>query len=140
MGPWFWRNLQDFGSLSAPGNLRGLWLLEYNELYVYPSSILTWQRWWQAGLGELLAVRWRALGSNLGTLLLVQGEIFLLPLAVLGLWRSRRGVCPPGSFILGSCIPGDDPGVSLCGRQGRVFSLSRCYPALALDGCAAGFG
>ncbi len=36
MGPWFWRNLQDFGSLSAPGNLRTLWLLEYNELYVYP--------------------------------------------------------------------------------------------------------
>lgn len=90
MAPWFYRNRQVFDGFFAPGNSRALWLLEYNDLYSYPAVQVTIQRWWASGLGDILAARWQAFTANLSTLLVVQGEIFLLPLAVLGLWRLRR--------------------------------------------------
>jgi hypothetical protein len=50
---------------------------------------LTPARWWATGLENILRVRIFALGQNLQTALAVQGEIFLVPLIILGLWRLR---------------------------------------------------
>ena len=90
MGPWFWRNYQLFGSLLAPGNFQALWLTTYNELYRYPADSLSMQHWLASGWANILTERLKALASNLQTMLAVQGEVFLFPFILLGLWFLRR--------------------------------------------------
>lgn len=90
MGPWYGRNLVEFGSLMPPGGSASLWLLDYDELFSYPASSLTLNRWLEAGLGQLLADRAQALGLNLLSALAVQGVVFLGLLALLGAWQLRR--------------------------------------------------
>jgi hypothetical protein len=90
MSPWMLRNLSAFGTLLSPGGLRSLWLTNYDELFSYPASILTFNHWIDSGLGAILQARGWALGLNLQTALAVQGEIFLLPLILLGFWHLRR--------------------------------------------------
>ncbi len=90
MGPWMLRNLSAFGKLLSPGGGHALWLTSYDELFIYPASLLTASRWWASGVGAILHGRIWALGLNLQTILAVQGEIFLAPLAVVGAWRLRK--------------------------------------------------
>ena len=89
-GGWLWRNLTTFGSLFSPGAGHSLWMLDYDELFIYPASQLTFARWWQAGLEALLSARWQALLINLQTAAVVEGMIFLGPLALVGAWRLRK--------------------------------------------------
>ncbi|MCI0520879.1 MAG: glycosyltransferase family 39 protein [Chloroflexi bacterium] len=89
MGGWLARNWTEFGSLLAPGGARMLWLLEYDELFSYPAALLTPERWLASGWLEIVRARGYALWQNLQTALVVQGEIFLWPLALAGLWRLR---------------------------------------------------
>lgn len=89
MGPWLVRNLAVFGSPLAPGGGQAFWLIQYDELYAYPAASLTFDRWWAAGLGMILQVRWEALLQNLLRAFAVQGNIFLGPLIMLGGWRLR---------------------------------------------------
>lgn len=90
MGPWMLRNLQVFGSPLAPGGSRALWITGYDELFSYPAARLTPERWWASGWIHLLSARGWALGLNLQTALAVQGQVFLSPLIVWGMWRGRR--------------------------------------------------
>lgn len=90
MGPWFWRNLQLFDSPFAPGNLKTLWITNYDELYSYPGSLLTPQRWMASGWEKIIKDRLWALGLNLQSLLAVQGEVFLFPFMLVGLWSYRK--------------------------------------------------
>ena len=90
MGPWILRTLALFGVPFSPGGGRMLWITGYNELYIYPASTLTVSRWLQQSLGAILQGRLSAFGQNLTTLFAVQGEIFLAPLILVGVWRTRR--------------------------------------------------
>jgi hypothetical protein len=90
MGPWYLRNIVVFGSPFPQGGARALWILSYDELFTYPASRLTFQRWWDAGVIELARDRAWAMGLNLQTTLGVQGEIFLAPLILIGLWQMRK--------------------------------------------------
>jgi hypothetical protein len=90
IGPWILRNLTVFGTWLSPGGLRSLWLTNYDEIFSYPASILTFNHWINSGLKSTLEARAWALGLNLQTSLAVQGEIFLLPLILAGLWRLRK--------------------------------------------------
>ena len=92
MGPWIVRNLNTFGTLLSPGGLRTLWLIHYDDLFLYPVDLLNLDRWWASGLSAIAQVRVAALGTNLGTALAVQGMIFLAPLGLLGLWHLRRDI------------------------------------------------
>lgn len=88
--PWYLRNLGLFGSMLPPGNGRAMWITTYDQTFSYPASVLTIDHWLSAGLGEHLRVRGEALGANLATALGVEGEFFLSPLMITGLWRLRR--------------------------------------------------
>ena len=88
-GPWLLRNLSVFGTPLSPGGGRTLWLTSFNEMYVYPASLLTPAHWWSSGLREILQTRLYALGQNLLNAFAVQGNVFLTPLILLGLWRLR---------------------------------------------------
>lgn len=90
MGPWMLRNLAAFGVPLAPGGGRTLWLTAYDQLYAYPAGSLNLQTWLAAGPAAVLQPRLEAAGLNLQTALSVQGEIFLAPLVLAGLWRLRR--------------------------------------------------
>ncbi|MBA4380493.1 MAG: hypothetical protein C0393_07455, partial [Anaerolinea sp.] len=90
MSPWLMRNMAVFGAPLAPGGWRALWLTGYNQLFAYPASQLTFAAWWQSGLAEILKARLWALGLNLESAFAVQGNIFLLPFILIGVWQLRR--------------------------------------------------
>ncbi len=92
MGPWMARNLVEFGTLLSPGGSRALWLTHYDELFAFPAQTLTFQHWISSGIAAIARVRWEALILNLETAIGVQGEIFLLPLILVGLWQARKDV------------------------------------------------
>lgn len=89
MLPWYLRNLNVFGSLMPPGNGRAMWVLVYDELYSFPASILTPQRWWAAGLGKILLARGESLVDILKTNFFSMGGILPGLLSGLGAWRHR---------------------------------------------------
>ena len=90
MGPWFARNMIEFGIPLTTGGARTLWLTKYNELFSYPADLLTPAHWWRSGLGTILLERLYALGQHLQTFIAVQGSIFLSPLIVIGVWKFRN--------------------------------------------------
>ena len=90
MAPWFIRNAAVFGTPLVPGGSRGLWIREYDDLFAYPASRLTLKYWLDSGWQAILTARAWAAGQNLQSALAVQGEIFLLPLILLGLWKLRQ--------------------------------------------------
>jgi hypothetical protein len=89
MGPWMARNYRAFGALFSPGGWRVLWFTGYDELFIYPAELLTFERWWSSGLRTIVGDRLWAAGQNLQTALAVQGLIFIAPLVLIGLWRLR---------------------------------------------------
>lgn len=72
------------------GTTRTLWLLEYDELFAYPPEKLNFWRWAQAGIGEILHARLRALWTNIQSVVAVNGLVFLGPLMLLGALKLRR--------------------------------------------------
>ncbi len=90
MAPWYIRNLALFGGLFSPAGGRALWITDYNQMFAFPAAQISFQSWLNAGLTAALNERLTALGLNLQTTLAVQGEIFLLPLILFGIWRLRR--------------------------------------------------
>jgi len=83
-GPWIGRNLVIFGAPLGAGSVQGLWLTEYNDLFIYPATELTFQRWWSRGLKAIFQDRLWALGLNAQTFVGVQMQIFMLPLVIWG--------------------------------------------------------
>ena len=88
--PWMLRNWHAFGALSAPGGLRALWLTEYNDVFLYPASQLTFARWWATGWEAILRARGHAALTNALSAVAVQGQIVWLPFALVGAWQQRR--------------------------------------------------
>jgi 4-amino-4-deoxy-L-arabinose transferase-like glycosyltransferase len=90
MAPWWLRNLTVTGSFLGAGTTRALWMLEYDELFLFPASQLTFARWWAAGPATLLLQRLQAVWINLQSALVVNGYVLLLPLTLVGGWAHRR--------------------------------------------------
>ncbi|HVF25862.1 MAG TPA: hypothetical protein VNA23_08230 [Anaerolineales bacterium] len=89
MGPWHLRTINLFGSFMTPGGGRLLWLENYNQTFIYPPENLTRAGFLAAGWSEAIKDRVAAFYSNLGNTFAAQGEIFLLPFILLGLWQLR---------------------------------------------------
>jgi hypothetical protein len=90
MGFWHYRSLTLFGSFMTPGGGRLLWLENYNQTFIYPPEKLTRESFVQAGWDAAIEDRLNALTSNMGNTFAAQGEIFLLPFIILGLWQLRH--------------------------------------------------
>lgn len=90
MGFWHYRSFTLFHSFLAPGGGRLLWLENYNQTFIYPAEALTRAGFLQAGWDAALQDRLAAFTDNLGITLGAQGEIFLLPFIIIGLWGLRR--------------------------------------------------
>ncbi|HSJ89490.1 MAG TPA: hypothetical protein VK909_19925 [Anaerolineales bacterium] len=92
MGGWHIRSLNLFGAFMTPGGGRLLWLQNYNQTFIYPPEDLTREGFVTAGWTAALQDRLMALKSNLGNTLAAQGEIFLLPFILIGLWKLRHNL------------------------------------------------
>lgn len=92
MFPWFQRNYTLFGSIFPEGSLRALWLVDYDDLFIFPSSLLTPTRWLASGIGNLIDARVWSLVQNLKTMIAVQGVVILLPLIFWGIWNRKGSI------------------------------------------------
>ncbi|MCD4673156.1 MAG: hypothetical protein K8R77_10875 [Anaerolineaceae bacterium] len=90
MGPWYYRNWQDFGRIMPPGGTRALWLENYNQIFQYPANQLNATNWIASGWTAIIKDRFAAVLANLKTAFAVQGSVFLLPLMMAGFWKLRR--------------------------------------------------
>ncbi len=90
MSGWYLRNVVEFGRLFPPGNGLTLWMTRYEDLYLYPASRLSLERWLEAGWYTHLDGRWQAFLANLQTGVAVQGMIALFPFILVGLWLFRN--------------------------------------------------
>lgn len=90
MTPWWLHNLTVSGSLMSSGSLRVLWLGSYDELFSFPASQLTPGHLWSNGLGSILEVRFHSLLTDVQSLLVVNGLIFLGPLMIVGAIALRK--------------------------------------------------
>lgn len=92
MGGWFIRNYFVFHTVLAPGGSRAFWFTSYNDMFLFPASTITFERWWTSGVRAILEDRLWAFGKNLQTVFIVQGMIFLAPLVLVGMWYLRRDI------------------------------------------------
>ena len=90
IGFWYVRNISEFGGLFPPGNSHSLWLISYNDLFHFPATDLTPQRFLESGWKNLLATRWEALLWNVQTLLFVMGFVFLAPFIACGIIKLHQ--------------------------------------------------
>lgn len=78
-GWWYLRNWQFYQSLMPPGGIKGLWLTNYEDLFLYPAQGITIERWLALGWGEIVLTRVKAIGINLVSFITVGGLLFLIP-------------------------------------------------------------
>ena len=90
MSPWYLRNLSTFGTLMAPGGSRVLWLDNYDQTYIYPPSLLSWDSFLALGWKEILSDRLAAFGSNLLSVFAAHGGILLFPFIIVGAISFRK--------------------------------------------------
>jgi len=104
MMPWYVRNVSIYHALYPPGNGLMPWLTKYDDLFVYPSSLITISRWSGTGIGTIAIDRLKALGSNLQTLIASGGVILLGPMMAIGLWKERKRTIIKMALIMLSVI------------------------------------
>jgi hypothetical protein len=89
MLPWFIRNTLAVGSPLGGGGLTTIWMVEYNDLFRFPTELAV-ARYFAAGWPIILQGKWEALILNLQHILGEEMLIFLAPLILIGLWQLRR--------------------------------------------------
>ena len=92
MGPWMIRNWISIGELLPAGTSKMFWMIEYNDLFVYEPSSISFGVWLQQGWPVILSNIGRALLDNLKTLIFVQGQVFLAPLICIGFWIHKKKI------------------------------------------------
>ena len=139
-GFWFVRNLSVYGTFMPPGGSATLWLTDYNQMFHYPADSLNFTTWCNSGIRSILGIRLQAVWSNLMTLLAVEGEILLLPLAIIGIWQFRRQTSVKtmllvwlGTFLLMSFI------FPFAGKRGGFLHSSAAFQPFLWSMVPAGF-
>ncbi len=91
MSPWFFRNYLETGTPYPSAGTKTLWLTNYDELFRFADD-LTPQRYLAWGIDKII---WSKLQAGLQNLLIVGFgvlQIFLIPFAIIGVWRLRRRI------------------------------------------------
>lgn len=94
--PWLVRNYLIVGSVFPPGGVRSLWLTSYDQLFAYPAESIGPQALLAGSLSTIAVDRLRALGTNLQSLVFVNGLLFLIPFILYGLWKQRDSLLAQG--------------------------------------------
>ena len=140
MAPWFIRNLFAVGQLMPPGISKALWLTEYNDLFAYSTSGLTYRAWISQGFRQILSNYLGAGIANLKTAALVQGQIILAPFICLGVWKHRRDKGLQAIFLVWICVFVMMSFVfPFAGRRGGFLHSSAAFQSIAWGMAASGF-
>jgi len=113
MLPWFVRNLNVFGSVLPPGGFNTIWMVQYNDLFLYDIA-LTPKRFLTQGIGPILKTRLDVLWTNVQSVIAVNNLIFFTPLTVVGVWKRWRH-----PWVLPALVYG----MGLFGAMTVVFAL-----------------
>ncbi|MCX6054427.1 MAG: hypothetical protein NTZ74_05845 [Chloroflexi bacterium] len=89
MFPWFMRNYLEFQTLFGPGNRHMLWLTKYEDLFIYPSKILSSSRMLMMGFQKFFYDRIGAFVTNIQSIISVSSGIILVPFILVGIWKKR---------------------------------------------------
>lgn len=132
IAPWSARNLAETGAVLNRGSSRLFWLLSYDDLFSYPASLLTFDRWQAAGLGAALGARLEAVATNLQRLLAEGGLVYLWPFVLIGGWRHRRhAYVRVGAVYLALLVLAMSIVYPFVGARGGLFhSASAVLPAI----------
>lgn len=137
MFPWYSRNLILFNSIFPPGNVRALFLIEYDQLFAFPSESINAVTWVSNGLGNIIRNIVSALGSNLLTAAIVQGNIVMLPLVFLAMINEKKAAVTKMTvsawiviFLIMSLV------FPFAGKRGRVFTFRSGLATINLDLCS----
>jgi hypothetical protein len=106
MLPWFLRNVAIIGSPLAPGGARTLWLTQYDDLFLFDTTQLTWAHYWASGWVAIVQGKWSALMDGVGTFIGPLTSIVGFPFAVVGLWRLRHHVLYRSAWLYGAALFG----------------------------------
>jgi len=77
-GGWYYRNISVWGSLFPIGNSKMLWLKDYNQLFSYPSNLISATEWLNQPFLKHLSDYWNAGKRNVITIFGIEGIIFWL--------------------------------------------------------------
>ena len=132
IAPWWARNLAATGSLLNPGSQRLLWMLTYDDLFAFPASDLTFERWWEAGILAAVQARFQALSTNIQRLVAEGGMIFLTPFMVVGAIRKwQHPFVRLGTIYLGGLLVVMTLIFPFVGPRGALFhSMMAVMPLL----------
>lgn len=89
--PWFARNHLTVGAVLPSAGTKTLWLTSYDELFRFTDD-LTFQRYLDWGVGNIVASKLRAAVINVLVIVFGALQIFLAPFALIGLWHARRRI------------------------------------------------
>lgn len=103
MLPWYLRNLAALAGVLPLGGLRGVWISDYNDLFLFtpppPLTSLSAEYIWR-----MIEVRWAAALHGVATFIAVEGLIALAPFMLIGWWRHRQHPLLRGFTILAIAI------------------------------------
>jgi hypothetical protein len=139
MLPWYFRNVSLFGSLTPPGNFRTIWIKTYNDIFIYPASLLNFEQWWDQGLQTILIQRAKSLGTNFLSLIVVLGFVFLFPLIIVSIRKNwDRFIIKWGTLSLVAYIFVVSMLFPFASTRGTVFHTTALFfpftAMLAIDG------
>ena len=89
MTPWFLRNFNVIGAPLSSAGTQMAWVCNYDELFNYGAR-LDVNHLFGCGLDRVVATKLNGLASGVVHLIAEDGAIFLAPLIVIGVWRTRR--------------------------------------------------
>ena len=87
LAPWFGRNWATFGTIFPPGSSKMLWLSSYDDLFLFNTDTLNSLNLFKHNVYELIDARLAAVLANLKTIIIIQWQIILLPLILVGIIR-----------------------------------------------------
>ena len=88
--PWLLRNLAVGAPPLPAGGMATIWLRGYDEIVNYPPGELTFTRFLDWGLANIIASRWEAVTVNAQHFVAEQGLLVVWPFMFVGLWKRRR--------------------------------------------------
>ena len=89
VSPWYWRNLQTFGSPFGAGG-KALFLTSYEDIFAWPAARVTAGAWLEQGWGAIATASLGAAFTSLQNWLLAQVGIGNLVFVLLGLPRGSK--------------------------------------------------
>lgn len=104
MGPWYARNWIAIGRLMPSGLSGAFWFKEYDDLFIYSSTSLSYDSWISQGISAIFKTSLEAGLANLKTAVLVQGQIILAPFILIGAWKHRRTPGVQAIFLGWFCV------------------------------------